>query len=918
MSNLEKNYDPKLIEDKWYTKWEDDGVFHGSSSDGGEPYSIVIPPPNVTGKLHMGHALNNTIQDVLIRWMRMRGKNAVWVPGTDHAGIATQNVVERALKKEGVSRHEIGRDAFIERVWEWKKEYGATIQNQLKRLGASCDWEREAFTMTPELSASVREVFCRLYEKDLIYRGNRIINWCPRCETALSDEESEHEEENGKLYHIRYPMKGGKKKDSIVVATTRPETMLGDVAVAINPRDERYAGLSEKTIMLPLVDRELVVIEDDFVDPEFGTGIVKITPAHDPNDFEAAQRHELKAINVLNADGTMNENAGPTYQGLDRFECRKRIVADLEAGGFLVEIEDHAHKVGHCYRCHAVVEPYLSLQWFVKMKPLARPAIDKVKEGEIRFVPDRWTKTYLNWMENIRDWCISRQIWWGHRIPVFYCDDCDHQWVDRVDPTACASCASSNIRQDEDVLDTWFSSWLWPFTVFGWPEETDDLKFYYPTSTLSTAPEIIFFWVARMIMGGLEFVGEIPFKEVYLHGTVRDELNRKMSKSPKIDQKGKEHHNSIDPIDVIEKYSADSLRFTLVMLTATGQDVQLAVGFDKEGNINEKLRGEFKDFEIGRNFGTKLWNAARFMQMQAPEAPSDFASPDFDASFLSDDDKYLLHNLQRTIRSCDENLQKYRFNDYAKELYDFVRHKYCDWYLEYSKQVFFGDDENRKVVVQKVMHHVFSSALKLLHPVIPFVTEELWHAMGYAVDDATIQLENWPEPVSSECMAAWGVNSKSVDYVESKQDLVRTGRLLKADYNLAAKRTSFIIKPGGDKFADLLEKDVASYISLLKAEAFTIDADYTPSNAVPSAITKLGNLYMPVDGLIDTTAEVARLGKELDKVQSHLAIVSKKLENQKFVANAPKEVVDTQKELKKELLEKCDKLNKLITTLSEE
>ena len=795
-----------------------------------------------------------------------------------------------------------------------KHEYGSTIQNQLKRLGASCDWDREAFTMTPELSHAVREVFCRLYEKDLIYRGNRIINWCPRCQTALSNEESEHEEENGKLYHIRYPVKGSKKKDSIIVATTRPETMLGDVAVAINPRDERYTGLSEKVVILPLLDRELRVVEDDFVDPEFGTGIVKITPAHDPNDFEAGQRHDLEQINVMNPDGTMNEKAGPAYQGLDRFECRKRILQDLEEGGYLVEIEDHMHKVGHCYRCHAVVEPYLSLQWFVKMKPLARPAIDKVKDREIRFIPDRWTKTYLNWMENIQDWCISRQIWWGHRIPVFYCDDCKHQWAGREDPQVCESCNSENIRQDEDVLDTWFSSWLWPFTVFGWPDDTEDLKYYYPTNTLSTAPEIIFFWVARMIMAGLEFVGDVPFREVYLHGTVRDELNRKMSKSP---LPGKAYNNSIDPLDVIEKYSADSLRFTLVMLTATGQDVQLTVGFDKNGELNEKLRGEFKDFEIGRNFGTKIWNAARYMQMQAPEVPLDFADPAFDPALLSDDDKHLLHNLQRTIRECSENLEKYRFNDYAKELYDFVWHKYCDWYVEYSKQIFYGDDEGRKESVRKVMHHVFSTALRLLHPVIPFLTEELWFGMGYA-NGKTIQNAAWPTARNADQLAQWGVKRISVDYVESKQDLIRSGRLLKADFNLAAKRVGFIIKPSGDQFAEMLSRDTASYISLLKAESFVIDETFEPSNAVPSAITKLGNLYMPVGDVIDSKAEVERLTKELDKVQSNLAKVSKKLENQKFVANAPKDVVEKQKDLKKDLLEKGDKLEKLISTLSEQ
>ncbi|MFT5494686.1 MAG: valyl-tRNA synthetase [Kiritimatiellia bacterium] len=912
MSELDKHLDPAAIEAKWYAKWEADKAFSSDHTQGGESYSIVIPPPNVTGVLHMGHALNNTVQDVLIRWKRMQGFNTVWIPGTDHAGIATQNVVERDLKKQGLTRDDLGREKFLEKVWEYKEQNGSTITHQLRKLGCSCDWEREAFTMSPGLSRAVREVFCRLYEKELIYRGNRIINWCSRCHTALSDEESEHQKEQGKFYHIRYMVKGGTKKQAVIVATTRPETLLGDTGIAINPRDERYAHLKEKTPILPILGRELIVIEDDYVDPEFGTGVVKVTPAHDPNDYDMGMRHDLPSINVMNDDGTMNENAGP-YAGQDRFECRKNIVADLEAAGLLVKVEDHEHQVGHCYRCDTVVEPRLSPQWFVKMKPLARPAINVVKDGQVKFVPERWNKTYLNWMENIRDWCISRQIWWGHRIPVFYCNACEHEWADREDAHTCPSCSSNKIRQDEDVLDTWFSSWLWPFSTLGWPEESADMKCYYPTNALSTAPEIIFFWVARMIMAGLEFMGDVPFTEVYLHGTVRDELGRKMSKSP---LPGKSYNNSIDPLDVIEKYSADSLRFTLIMLTATGQDVQLTVGFDKDGELNDKLRDEFKDFEIGRNFATKIWNAARFMQMQG-ETPADFASPKLKKSLLSSDDKHILFKLQNTINTCTENLEKYRFNDYAKELYDFLWHNFCDWYLESSKEAFFGEDAARKHAVLQVMHHVFHQAMRLLHPLMPFVTEELWHAMGYNGEYESIMTAPWPVALEVDELKPWGATQVAFAYVEDKRDLIRAGRLLKSDYNLAAKRVNFTIKPNSEKASNRLEKDLASVVSLLKADLITIDPSYEPASAIPSALTKLGSLYMPVENLIDKDAEVERLMKELNKVQGNLEKVTQKLENEKFVSNAPKEVIARQKELKKELLEQSEKLNKLVSTLSD-
>ncbi len=889
---LGKKYDPASVESRWYRWWEENGFFHSDPSDGGEPYCIVIPPPNVTGILHMGHALNNTIQDVLIRWKRMQGFNTLWVPGTDHAGIATQNVVERQLAEEGRTRHDLGREAFEKRVWEWRRKYGRTITDQLRKLGASCDWKRERFTMDEGLSAAVAEVFVRLYEKGLVYRGNYIINWCPRCRTALSDEESEHREMSGKLYYIRYPVKGARRKDSVVVATTRPETMLGDVAVAVNPRDERYVHLKGKTLILPIVNRELPVIADDFVDPEFGTGVVKVTPAHDPNDFEMGRRHGLEPLNVMNDDGTMNEAAGP-YSGMDRFECREKLVEDLSEGGYLEKIEEHRHAVGHCYRCNTMVEPRLSEQWFVKMKPLARPAIEAVKEGRIRFIPERWTKVYLEWMENIRDWCISRQIWWGHRIPVFYCGQCNHEWAARVRPQECPQCGGTQIRQEEDVLDTWFSSWLWPFSVFGWPEKTADLDFYYPTDTLVTASEIIFFWVARMIMSGLEFMGEIPFSRVYIHGTVRDDSGRKMSKSL---------GNSIDPLTIIEKYSADALRFSLVRITATGQDVYLS---------DEK-------FEIGRNFCTKIWNAARYMQMHTAELPPDFADPQFDPTLLSPDDKHILARLNTAISTCTQNLERFRFNDVARELHEFFWHQFCDWYVEYSKEILYGKDEPRRRQVLKVMHHVFSAALRLLHPLMPFITEELWHGLGYGGGSESIMKSAWPTARDYEVLASWGINGDVVDYIDAKHDLIRVARMLRADCGLSpGLKVKYIVKPVGESQAGRLESDRVSLAALLRAEEIRIDRGYEPERATPSRVSRLGTVYLPIEGLLDIEAEITRLTRQLEKVTDDLQRVTRKLENMDFLERAPREVVAAQESRKHELLEKSDKIKKLILTLSE-
>jgi len=902
---MDKHYDPHKIEEKWYRSWIEQGLFHSDAARGADPYCVVIPPPNVTGILHMGHALNNTIQDILVRWRRMQGRNVVWMPGTDHAGIATQNVVERALQKEGCTREDLGREAFIERVWQWREEYGNTIIHQLKRLGASCDWERERFTMDEGLSDAVAEVFVRLYDRGLIYRANYIINWCPRCRTALSDEESEHQETSGKLYYIRYPViraddaasgsADGAPAEFVVVATTRPETLLGDVAVAVNPEDERYKDLSGKRIVLPVLGRTLTVIEDSYVDPEFGTGIVKVTPAHDPNDFEMGNRHDLTPVNVMNDDGTMNEQAGP-YSGLDRFACRKKILAELEAGGLIEKIEDHHHAVGHCYRCDTVVEPRLSPQWFVKMKPLAGPAIEAVKSGKVSFVPARWTKVYLDWMENIRDWCISRQIWWGHRIPVFTCEACGHEWAAKGTPGNCPTCGGDAIKQDEDVLDTWFSSWLWPFSTFGWPGDNQDLSFYYPTHDLVTASEIIFFWVARMVMAGIEFMGDIPFRTVYIHGTVRDDRGRKMSKSL---------GNSIDPLDIIEQFSADALRFSLMMITATGQDIYVS---------SEK-------FEIGRNFGTKLWNAARYVNMQSEDLPAELRKQaedgEFDVELLSADDRHILARLHDAIRDYDDSLEKLRFNDAAHVLYEFIWHQFCDWYVEYSKGVLYGDASGRKNEVLKVMHHVLHQSLRLLHPMMPFLTEELWHAMDYA-SEGPIMRASWPVRPPSDSPLAQAIDLDDVAYVDKKHELIRVGRTLRADYGIMpAKKVRYLIKPHDAAADSLLREDLASIQLLLKAESVTLDLDLVPDKAMPGGISKLGAVYMPLKGLVEIEAERGRLQTQLDKVSMDLQRVTAKLGKMDFVNKAPKEVVERQTARKQELQEDSRKLEKLIATLTE-
>jgi valyl-tRNA synthetase len=717
-NDIPKVYEPHAIEEKWYGFWLEKNFFHAEPDPDKKPYCIVIPPPNVTAQLHMGHAFNNTIQDIFIRYHRMLGEQAMWMPGTDHAGIATQNVVERSLREEeGVTRHDLGREKFVERVWEWKKLYGSTIVNQLKRLGCSCDWERERFTMDEGLSRAVMEVFVRLYEKGLIYRGKYIINWCPRCLTALSDEEAEHQDHEGNLWHIRYPIKDSNAH--IVVATTRPETMLGDTAVAVNPYDERYRDLVGKTVILPVIGREMPVVADEHVDPSFGTGLVKVTPAHDPNDYWIGQRHELEFVNVLNEDATMNENAGP-YENYDRFKCREELVEELKEKGLLEKVEAHSHAVAHCQRCDTILEPFLSEQWFVKAKPLAEPALEAVLDRRIKFYPEKWTKVYVGWMENIRDWCISRQLWWGHRIPVYYCDGCGHMMVKVEAPSECEKCSSGAIRQDEDVLDTWFSSWLWPFSTMGWPGKTPELDYFYPTQLLATAAEIIFFWVARMIMAGIEFMGDIPFSEIYINGTVRDEIGRKMSKSL---------GNGIDPLEMIEQYSADSVRFSLMMLAAEGQDINLSAS----------------RFEMGRNLSNKIWNAYRLLAMNMEgeplgQRPAEVA--DIPGEELAD--HWIISRYYQTVAAVTEGLDGYRLHDAIASIYDFFWHDYCDYYLELIKARVGRDSssESREVPLQ-IAVGVMEGCMRLLHPFMPFISEEIWQALdGHRF--VSIMINPWP------------------------------------------------------------------------------------------------------------------------------------------------------------------------------
>ncbi|OHD67945.1 MAG: valine--tRNA ligase [Spirochaetes bacterium RBG_16_49_21] len=871
---LSSSYEPKSVEEKWYRIWEQGGYFHAREDDGKEPYCIMIPPPNVTGNLHMGHALNNTLQDILIRWQRMLGKSALWMPGMDHAGIATQNVVERILSEEGRSKNDLGREKFEKRVWEWKEHSGGRIQNQLRRLGCSCDWERERFTLDQGLSRAVQTVFASLYKEGLIYQGYRIINWCPRCGTALSDIETEYREVEGRLWYIKYPIVGS--RDSIVVATTRPETMLGDTGVAVNPEDERYAHLIGKKVILPLMNREIPVFADDFVDKEFGTGLVKVTPAHDPNDFEMGKRHGLKEINILDEAAVINENGGP-YKGLSRFDARAKVVEDLEKQGLLVKIEKHIHSVGHCYRCHTIIEPYLSKQWFVKITPLAQTAIKAVEDGRIRFVPKNWEKTYFEWMRNIRDWCISRQLWWGHRIPAFYCGDCGHITVGAGDPSRCEKCNSNNIRQDDDVLDTWFSSGLWPFSTLGWPDATPALDKYYPTSVLVTAFDIIFFWVARMIMLGLKFMGDVPFRDVYIHALIRDEQGAKMSKS---------RGNVIDPLVVMDQYGTDALRFTLAMLASSGRDIVLSE----------------KRIEGYRTFCNKVWNASRFILMNLE---SEFREQPLEAGELDHFDKWILHRLNEAIRSIQSALSEYRFNDAAQSIYSFWWHEFCDWYIELTKQRLYStapESGKSSETARQVLFHVLKKSIRLLHPFMPFITEEIWNKIKGESEDLVI-VSGWP--AADEEFDFTAESEEALIF----QQIVYRIRNIRGEMNIPPdKKAPVIFKTGSDKMASIIKREKMQIQALAKVESIALDPHYMPGSTDASAVMTDIEIYVPLRNLIDIDKERARIDKEIEKTGADLARVEKKLSDHNFTSRAPKHVIEKERAKQDDFKEILSKL----------
>jgi len=854
--NLPKGYEPHDVEKKWYMAWEESGLFHANEKSGDEGYSIVIPPPNVTGVLHMGHALNNTLQDVLARWKRMCGCEVLWMPGTDHAGIATQNVVEKQLAAAGNDRHALGREKFIERVWQWREESGGKIIEQLKRLGASCDWERERFTMDEGLSTAVREVFVRLYEDGLIYRDNRLINWCPRCHTALSDLEVEHEEKRGHLWHLRYPVIGADR--FIVVATTRPETMLGDTAVAVHPEDERYADLIGGKVMLPLVDREIPIIADEYVDSEFGSGVVKITPAHDFNDFEIGKRHDLEFINILDESGVVNENGG-SYHGQERYEARANVVADLEARDLLDRIEDYGNAVGECYRCRTVIEPFMSKQWYVSVKPLAEEAIKAVRQGDTRIVPEQWEKTYYDWMLNIQDWCISRQIWWGHRIPAWFCDDCEQISVSREEVTECSSCGSRNLHQETDVLDTWFSSALWPFSTMGWPEQTETLAKFYPTSCLVTGFDILFFWVARMMMMGLKFMDVVPFKDVYIHALVRDAEGQKMSKS-----KG----NVIDPLHVIDDYGADAFRFTLTAFAAMGRDIKLST---------DRIAGY-------RNFANKLWNASRFALMNLDGF--DPADIDLSEHELSLADRWILTRLNEMTAKLDGALNGYKFNDAASVLYSFTWHEFCDWYIELIKDDLYGDDSGVKKRAQSVLYVVLERLLRLLHPLMPFITEEIWQALpGQKSVDFIMQAE-YP---GSDLPA----DTEGADRMELIMNVIRGIRNIRGEMDVAPSRQiKALLDCKSDISLAILEGGQGYIRSLARTGELKMGIGLDKPEQSATQVAGDVEILLPLAGLVDIEEEEKRLKKEIAKVQKDVDFFTKKLANEKFVANAPPQVLE--------------------------
>ena len=854
---LEKNYNPAQIEQRLYDKWEKNKYFHAKVDRSKKPFTIVMPPPNITGQLHMGHALDNTIQDILIRTKRMQGYEALWLPGTDHASIATEAKIVEKMREEGVTKEEIGREKFLEKAWEWKEEYGGRIVAQLKKIGSSCDWERERFTMDEGCNKAVKEVFVNLYDKGLIYRGERIINWCPHCLTSISDAEVNYEDQAGHFWHLRYQLSDG--SGSINLATTRPETLLGDTAVAVNPKDDRYKDMIGKTVILPIVHREIPVVADDYVEMEFGTGVVKITPAHDPNDFEVGLRHNLEIVNVMTEDAKIVEDY-PKYAGMDRYEARKSIVEDLEAEGALIKVEDYNHNVGTCYRCNTTVEPRISKQWFVKMEPLAQPAIDAVRNGDTKFVPPHFDKTYYHWLENIRDWCISRQLWWGHRIPAFYCDECNDMLVTKDNDATCPKCGKQ-MRQDPDILDTWFSSALWPFSTLGWPDKTEEFDYFYPTSTLVTGYDIIFFWVIRMVFSGIEHVGETPFNTVLIHGLIRDSLGRKMSKSL---------GNGIDPLDVIEKYGADALRFTLITGNAPGND----------------MRFYYERVEASRNFANKVWNASRFIMMNMPED----GIKEVEETALTNADKWILSKVNTLVKEVSDNIEKYEIGVAADKLYNFIWEEFCDWYIEMVKPRLYSEDNSTKEAALYTLKTVLETSLKLLHPYMPFVTEEIYCTLNKSAK--SIMIEQWPE--YKEAFSY----TKEEESVEVIKDAVRIIRNVRAGMNVPpSKKAMVYIVTKNDKIAEIFEDGKLFFQTLSYASEVIIQKDKTgiDKDAV-SAVIENVNIYMPFAELVDIDKEIKRLKKEEEKLNNEISRVDKMLSNEKFVSKAPVAKIEEEKE----------------------
>jgi valyl-tRNA synthetase len=857
LETMPKGYEPKDVEDKWYTYWEENGLFRADDRSDKEPFCIVIPPPNVTGFLHMGHALNNTLQDILCRYKRMKGYNVLWQPGTDHAGIATQNVVEKDLNSKGTDRHKIGRDKFIELVWEWRDKYGGMIINQLKKLGSSCDWDRERFTMDEGLSRAVKEVFVSLYKEDLIYRGDYIINWCPRCHTALSDLEVEHEERESHLYYIRYRFEKG--DGWLTVATTRPETLLGDTAVAVNPEDDRYKELSGSHVILPILDKPIPVIFDGYVDRSFGTGALKITPAHDPNDFEIGNRHNVAKIKVIDEDGRMNELAGP-YKGMDRFECREKILDDLKIKGLLEKIEPYRHAIGHCYRCKTMIEPLLSKQWFVRTAPLAEKAVIAVKSGKTRIVPPAWENVYYEWMNNIRDWCISRQIWWGHRIPAYYCDACGELMVTLEKPEECSACRSKDLRQETDVLDTWFSSALWPFSTLGWPDNTEALKTFYPTSVLVTAFDILFFWVARMMMMGLHFMGDVPFRDVYIHALVRDAEGKKMSKS-----KG----NVIDPLEVIDQYGADSFRFTLAAFAAQGRDIKLS---------EDRIEGY-------RHFVNKIWNSARLVLINLD---GDSVIPSKNIVY-SLPDRWISTRLGRVSEEISKALDEYRFNDAASLCYQFVWHEFCDWYLEMIKERLYGDDELLKISTKAVLRDVLTGVLRLLHPFMPFITEEIWQRLPGSEGS----IMNADFPAASEFLS----DQQAVEDMNLVMGIITGIRNIRGEMNIApSKKVDIVAEVPEARDIEIIRQNLSHIRNLAKADSVHIDKEVSKPEASVTAVVVGNQVHVLLKGLMDFDEEKKRLRKEIKIIREEMEVSAKKLSSKGFLEKAPAEIVDKVRE----------------------